>query len=60
MSLGAFARYNINWFQLPAAKRFMDKIKRDVEMGHGKAVEIVQKHTYMGRVNGLRFGCERF
>ncbi|KAK1134981.1 hypothetical protein K0M31_007747 [Melipona bicolor] len=56
MSLGAFARYNINWFQLPSAKRFMDKIKRDVEMGHGEALEIMKKHAYMAKIYGLRFG----
>ncbi|KAK1134982.1 hypothetical protein K0M31_007748 [Melipona bicolor] len=56
MSLGAFARYNINWFQLPAAKRFMDKIKRDVEMGHGDSLEIMKKHAYMAKIYGLRFG----
>ncbi|KOX80656.1 hypothetical protein WN51_05511 [Melipona quadrifasciata] len=60
MSLGSFARYNINWYQLPAMKKLMDKIKRDMEMGHDEALEILKKHAYMAKIYGLRFGCERF
>ncbi|KOX80654.1 hypothetical protein WN51_05509 [Melipona quadrifasciata] len=59
MSLGCFARYNINWYQLPATKKLMDKIKRDVDMGQGEALEIMKKHAYMAKIYGLRFGCER-
>ncbi|KAK1134985.1 hypothetical protein K0M31_007751 [Melipona bicolor] len=56
MSLGSFAKYNINWYQLPATKKIMDKIKRDVEMAHGEALEILKKHAYMAKICGLRFG----
>ena len=37
----------------------MDKIRRDMEMEHGEALEIMKKHANMGKVYGLRFGCER-
>ncbi|CAD1468081.1 unnamed protein product, partial [Heterotrigona itama] len=59
MSLGSFARYNINWYQLPTAKKFMDKIKRDMEMEHGEALQIMKKHAYMAKVYGIRFGCKQ-
>ena len=36
----------------------MDKIRRDMEMEHGEPLEIMKKHAYMGKVYGLRFGCE--
>ena len=38
----------------------MDKIKRDMEMEHGEALQIMKKHAYMAKIYGLRFGCERY
>ncbi|CAD1472330.1 unnamed protein product, partial [Heterotrigona itama] len=40
-------------------KKFMDKVRRDMEVEQGEALQIMKKHAYMAKVYGLRFGCKR-
>ncbi|XP_017759131.1 PREDICTED: uncharacterized protein LOC108550045 [Eufriesea mexicana] len=54
MSLGAFLRYNINWYLLPRIKEFIDEIKSDWQMQRDETHEIIKKGAAMGRVYVFR------
>ncbi|XP_050574988.1 uncharacterized protein LOC126914701 isoform X2 [Bombus affinis] len=54
MSFSYFVRYNINWYQLPTAKKMMDKIKEDLETKNGEVLQIMKDHASIGRRYGIR------